>query len=133
MTTLLPGVPDARAAQYLVLLSGVLPYLIAVIQQRQWSSAVRSRVTLAICASVSAAVLWGEGQLSPSNWLASATLVFVLTSSIYARFAVTNGAAKLETITTAILQEWAGRGDSAPGGNPSATEEVSDEPPAPQI
>lgn len=104
----LPGVSEERVGYYLIVLTVVLPYLLAVVQQRSWSKKVRQGVTLAVCLLAAVAVLLFEGQLDPANALGSAALLFALTASFYKRFAKTRGAAKIEDVSTAILKLFAG-------------------------
>ncbi|RYX84254.1 hypothetical protein EON83_11200 [bacterium] len=103
MGTLLPGVSDAHAAFYLVVASAILPYLIALINQRHWSSRVRGRVAILICTLCAGTFLWHEKALSAENWVTSSALIFALSATLYSRFARDHGADQLEDVSTRVI------------------------------
>ncbi len=100
LTLVLPATALAQLAPLLMIISFVMPYLIALMQQRHWSDAVRSRVTLGACAVVAAVLLKRTGHLDFSDLASTSIALFALTVTIYRHFAKANGAAALEEFST---------------------------------
>lgn len=94
----------SQLTQMVMVLSFVLPYLIATIQQEQWSSAARARATFVVCLVAAVAVTWAKGLLDVAHLPPTFLALFALTITFYKGFAQANGAAAVEAVTTKLLK-----------------------------
>ncbi|HEY0076834.1 MAG TPA: hypothetical protein VGB77_22310 [Abditibacteriaceae bacterium] len=124
-TLILPDVPIYQLTPLLLIVSFVMPYLIALVQQRAWSDAVRSRVTFGVCSLVAALILKMFGRFDLADVPSTTIALFGLTVTIYRHFAKANGASALEDFSTQVLA--AGRQAVGQKPNDETHDEANDE------
>lgn len=103
LTIVLPNSTLAQMGPLLLIIGFVMPYIVALVQQRHWSDAWRSRVTFAACGIVAGILLMAAGRFDLTDLASTSIALFALTVTIYKHFAKQNGAAAIEDFSTNLI------------------------------
>lgn len=98
-------------AMWTLLVGTLLPPVIAVVQQPQWSSRVRSLVSVATCLVAGGGTAWLGGALSGTSLVTTVLTVLVTALATYTGFWKPSGiAAAVEGVTSSKPTEYASEG-----------------------